>query len=249
MAGRELAPAAELEKRPSKYSEFKPMVSTKTPESMMQNHATNEDPHYAKAGGVVPGYQGHVPRSRDAFGVTAVGGLAPDPNVGAHKKMGPMKGHEPDAVVLGREPAEQQLLHYRDKKGGYMPGYAGFRPGAREHHNTSAFGGIPLVGPEGQGKDLKQTWSATSMDEGVEYSQKLNGLVPGYKGYVPQSQAKVGRSHMGNLPPSAGAQSGHEQSGLAHDKAFEVSKMAKSGYSGHLRGARDTYGTSVYNPE
>ena len=82
----------------SKYSEFKPTgVSIPTPLSMMQSHPDQSaypDAHKYSSGGVVPGYQGHVPRARDTFGSTATGGLAPDIHVGAHKKMGCMTGHE-----------------------------------------------------------------------------------------------------------------------------------------------------------
>ena len=63
---------------------------------MMQSHpdaTAYPDAHKLASKGVVPGYAGHVPRARDTFGSTHVGGLAPEPHVGAHKKMGAMAGH------------------------------------------------------------------------------------------------------------------------------------------------------------
>ena len=65
----------------SKYSEFKPIVSAKTPLSMMQSHPDSSaypDAHRNESRGVVPGYAGHVPKARDTFGSSAVGGLAPE---------------------------------------------------------------------------------------------------------------------------------------------------------------------------
>jgi len=237
----------EIKKRPSKFSDFKPIVSEKTPQSMMQNHATVVDPHRDKSGGVLPGYSGHVPRARDTFGATAVGGLSPDINIGKHKKMGPMVGHAPDEVVLGREPAESTYPEYKDKKGGVMPGYAGFRPGSRECHGSSAFGGIERKGPTGQGADLKPAWDNYRMDGGVDYREVANGIKPGYTGHIPCAIGKTGTSHWGKL--DGGAQTGHKETGIEHDKAYEVRQMSKSGYSGHVPGARDTYGTTTFDAE
>ena len=50
--------------------------------------------------GIVPGYQGHVPRSRDQFGESAVGGLKPDAWNG-QRRMG--------AAVAG--PANRSVLY------------------------------------------------------------------------------------------------------------------------------------------
>ena len=239
----------DVSKRPSKFSDFKPIVSAKTPVSMMQNHAEDADPYYRQSRGVVPGYQGHVPRARDAFGVSAMGGLAPEANVGTHKKMGSMTGHEKEQVVLGREPAETVFPEYKDKKRGVMPGYAGFRPGSRDHHAQSAFGGIAHDGPQGRGDEpvLKAKWDRERMDPGTDYRQVVGGIVPGYSGHVPLAITKAGHSHWGQ--PQKGAQAGHEGTGSEAYKAYEVQLMAKSGYSGHVPGARDSYGTTIFNAE
>lgn len=237
--------------RPSKFSDFKPIVSAKTPVSMMQNSAEATDPYREQSRGVVPGYQGHVPRARDTFGTTAVGGLAPEAHVGTHKKMGVMSGHDRTQRVLGWEDPETVFPEYKEKKSGVMPGYAGFRPGSRDHHAQSAFGGIQHSGPQGQGPDLKSNWDHGRGGPGVDYKTTVKGILPGYKGHVPEAILKAGTSHFGSLVTAGakGAQSGHETNGNAFDKAYEVSKLTKSGYSGHVPGARDTYGTTVCNPE
>ena len=237
----------EVATRPSKFSDFKPIQSAKTPVSMMQDHMHNVDPYRDVSRGVVPGYQGHVPRARDAFGTSAVGGLAPDINVGTHKHLGAMTGHSPGDVVLGREPPDAVFPEYQDKKRGVMPGYAGFRPGSRECHGLSAYGGIERKGLSGQGSDLKPDWDGQRMSPGTDYRETVNGVVPGYTGHVPLATLKTGTSHWGK--PQSGAQTGHAETGIAYDKAFEVSKMTKAGYSGHIPGARDTYGTTVCNAE
>jgi len=244
----------EVKKRPSKFSDFKPIQSAKTPQSMMQNSAHRPDPYYESSRGVVPGYQGHVPRARDTFGTTAMGGLAPDIHVGAHKSMGSMTGHEKEQTVLGREPEDSTYPEYRDKKSGVMPGYAGFRPGARDSHAKAAYGGIPSKGRQGEGNlnHLKATWDHSSGNPGVDYKSVVAGIVPGYKGHVPEAINKHGTSHYGNPAPGVkllGAQCGHETNGNAHDKAYEVQQFVKSGYSGHVPGSRDSYGTTVCNPE
>ena len=100
----------QVKARPSKFSDFKPIQSAKTPQSMMQNSAERTNPYFIESKGVLPGYQGHVPRARDTFGTTAVGGLAPEQHVGAHKSMGAMTGHEKDRTVLGREAPETVYL-------------------------------------------------------------------------------------------------------------------------------------------
>ena len=41
----------------------------------------NPDAHRNESRGVVPGYAGHVPKARDTFGSSAVGGLAPEQHV------------------------------------------------------------------------------------------------------------------------------------------------------------------------
>jgi hypothetical protein len=240
------------EDRPSKFSDFKPIQSAKTPLSMMQSGSERHNPYFEQSRGVIPGYQGHVPRARDTFGVTAIGGLAPDIHVGAHKPMGPMSGHDPTERVLGREDVDPTYPEYKDKKGGVMPGYAGFRPGARELHGTAAFGGIAREGVEGQCAEMKANWDNGRGGPGVDYKNVVSGIVPGYKGHVPEAICKSGTSHFGNAQynqPVVGAQSGHETNGNAFDKAYEVNQMTKSGYAGHVPGARDTYGTTVFNPQ
>lgn len=131
---------------------------------------------------------------------------------------------------------------------------AGFRPGARDNHASAAFGGITRVGPQGQG-DLNQqkaTWDNSSGSPGVDYKKVVAGIVPGYKGHVPEAINKHGVSHFGNAElnvPVQGAQLGHEHNGNAFDKANEVKQYVKSGYAGHVPGSRDSYGTTVCNPE
>ena len=244
----------------SKYSEadWKPLVGPKTPLSMMQQHPDQSlypDAHKYSSGGVVPGYAGHVPKARDTFGSTAVGGLSPDIHVGTHKHMGPMAGHESQAYgskqgqgPLGAGPlSDPKYAAFSEKKTGVMPGYAGFRPGARDHYGDAAFGGIPTKGA-GEGTNIqdKAAWDEGRGGPGVDYKKVVKGLVPGYTGHVPYAISKHGTSHFGGIVP--GAQLGHEN--VKGDQYVEnnVGMMTKSGYSGHVPRSRDAFGTSTCDP-
>jgi hypothetical protein len=243
----------------SKYSEFKPIVSTKTPLSMMQSHpdASNYlDAHKHSSGGVVPGYAGHVPKARDTFGSSAVGGLAPEAHIGIHKHMGVMSGHESQAYgskrvagPLGAGPlANEKYAAFSEKKGGVMPGYAGFRPGARDHYGDAAYGGIKREGSgEGANEALKAGWDDSRGGPGVDYKGVVSGLVPGYTGHVPEAINKHGTSHFGGIVP--GAQLGHEHVRGDHYTENDVGMRTKSGYSGHVPRARDAFGTSTCDPK
>ena len=262
----------------SKFSDFKPIVSTLTPMSMMQLHpdATEyPDAHRNAARGVVPGYSGHVPRARDTFGSSAVGGLAPEPNVGAHKKLGPMAGHA-EAVPWEKDYDWETQVYkgYSEKKTGVMPGYAGFRPGARDVDGIAAYGGIPHDGLHGVGDNepQKADWDAGRMKPALDYRKAVHGIVPGYTGHVPNAIDKHGTTYFGAIEKGGdqrtvdrnqlyvddgadsgdggthyGAQRGHTNSLL--DKCNDVGMMKKSGYSGHMPASRDAFGTTVFNPK
>jgi len=248
----------------SKYSDtnWKPLVGPKTPLSMMQAHPDSShypDTYTKESRGVVPGYQGHVPRARDTFGSTAVGGLSPDMHIGAHKKMGVMSGHEQQAYGSKRvegplgagELNSAEYTSFSEKKIGVMPGYAGFRPGSRDHYGDSAFGGIPHDGNHGEGPDLKGPWDRGRGGPGIDYKVVVNGILPGYKGHVPEAINKHGTSHFGSINARAGkgAQLGHENVKGDQYVQNDVGMYTKSGYSGHVPRARDAFGTTTYNPK
>ena len=262
----------------SKFSEFKPIVSTTTPMSMMQLHpdaSQYPDAHRTVSKGVVPGYAGHVPRARDTFGSTAVGGLSPEPHTGVHKKMGAMQGHAEQVPWEKDYDWETQVYNgFSEKKTGVMPGYAGFCPGARDVDGVAAYGGIPHDGAQGNGDNpaQKADWDQGRMKPALDYRKAVHGIVPGYTGHVPNAIDKHGISHFGAITQSGerrdvtgeqlyrddgadsadlgthyGAQRGHTNSLL--DKQNEVRQMKKSGYSGHMPASRDAFGTTVYNPK
>jgi hypothetical protein len=233
----------------SKFSDFKPIQSAKTPFSMMQSHPDAEaypDAHRNQSRGVVPGYAGHVPKARDTFGSSAVGGLAPEPHVGAHKKLGPMMGHaEPVPWEKNYDWETQVYNQFSEKKTGgapaahrsgtsaraarsrrcrnrqshrrasprlalslsrwlalaVMPGYAGFRPGARDVDGVAACGKIPHDGAYGQGdaSPQKAGWDQGRMKPDTDFRQVVHGIVPGYAGHVPNAIDKHGVTPFGKL--------------------------------------------------
>ena len=172
---------------------------------MMQSHpdaTAYPDAHKLVSKGVVPGYAGHVPRARDTFGSTSVGGLAPEPHVGAHKKMGAMAGHaEPVPWEKDYDWETQVYNGFSGTKNGVIPGYAGFRPGARDVDGVAAFGGIPHDGPSGHGDNpkLKSDWDQGRMKPDTDYRQVVHGIVPGYTGHVPNAIDKHGTTYFGKI--------------------------------------------------
>ena len=82
-----------------------------------------------------------------------------------------------------------------------------------------------------------------------EYVGTASGVLPGYTGYVPQAKHTHGISHHGSIAgghhnvPGAGPQKGH---GAVVDRSVEVTKNVKSGYSGYVPVARDTFGAAHY---
>ena len=244
---------------------------------MMQSHpdaTAYPDAHKLVSKGVVPGYAGHVPRARDTFGSTSVGGLAPEPHVGAHKKMGAMAGHaEPVPWEKDYDWETQVYNGFSGTKNGVIPGYAGFRPGARDVDGVAAFGGIPHDGPSGHGDNpkLKSDWDQGRMKPDTDYRQVVHGIVPGYTGHVPNAIDKHGTTYFDKITKDGdqrtitkdqlyvedgadsgdggthfGAQRGHTNSLL--DKCNDVTMNRKSGYSGHMPASRDAFGTTVFNP-
>lgn len=78
----------------------------------------------------------------------------------------------------------------------------------------------------------------------------VNGILPGYKGHVPEAINKHGTSHFGSINARAGqgAQLGHENVKGDQYVNNDVGMYTKSGYSGHVPRARDAFGTTTCNP-
>ena len=203
-----------------------------------------------QVGGVVPGYAGHMPRSRDKYAGSAHGGIAPER--GPPPAKGPQQGHlRPEDVI---PPVFEAFIA---SERGVMPGYTGFRPEARHVHNVSAFGGIVATsgifgnarGPGATG-GLGDATKATNIEELSQgtrsfdwqrnpvidtppsFRDNVGGVLPGYTGHVPRATEKHGTSHFGGLSPDKAyvplAQTGHEGykidpgSGQAGEKDVEL---------------------------
>jgi len=237
-----------------KYSEFKPpgkFVATGI--SMGPSGDPKcEIPDYApQANGIIPGYAGHIPRARDKYGGAAHGAASVAVHgIGVH--LGPQIAHEKtealgnrygsDGLPLPPEAVEPRYDNFKTKVQGVMPGYGGFRPGARDESGLATVGGIKRFG-------VAQTRGAHGVEK-PEYVGEAVGVLPGYTGYVPAAKHTHGVSHYGSLPgghhamAGSGAQKGHGM--VKGDVNIEVSKNIKSGYSGHVPTARDTFGGAHY---
>ena len=96
----------------------------------------------------------------------------------------------------------------------------------------------------------------------LAFDAQVNGIVPGYKGFVPGAIDKCGGSHFGGVK-GVGADGlntvgvsvdadgdfyGLEQKGHGRDhKETMTAGGVKSGYAGHLPGARDTWGMTHFD--
>lgn len=210
-----------------------------------------------QVGGIVPGYAGHMPRSRDKYAGSAHGAIAPPR--GPPQAKGPQQGHvRPEDVI------PPVFESYIASSKGVMPGYTGFRPEARHVHNVSAFGGITFS-PAGtdaaelaQGKrEFEFRREADITPAPPSFRDNVGGVIPGYTGHVPRAVEKYGTSHFGGLSPDKPyvplAQTGHEGykvsapgqvPGQAGEKDVEL-KMIPN-YQGFIPKARDAFGTSIY---
>jgi len=272
---------------PESYKNFQPVFQgPRTETSMALEHTSYGEvpPYRSEVKGIVPGYQGHVPRSRDQYGESAVGGLQPTAWSGA-RHMGAAEGHKTNNhgqnELLKDEAFHQQeeerFTAYDARNGGVMPNYAGHRPGARAVEATSAFGkwktpdGDPhAIGGKASSWTLNDTADFTGLagnsrqttGSQTSYRKSVGGVLPGYKGFVPGAIDKCGGSHFGGVSgvdkntglntkaiklDEDGDFYGLAQKGHGRDhKEFTTAGGVKSGYAGHLPGARDTWGMTHF---
>jgi hypothetical protein len=218
-----------------------------------------------QVGGIVPGYAGHVPRSRDKYSGSASGGIAPER--GPPPARGPQQGHvRPEDII---PPSFEQ---YITSSNGVVPGYTGFRPESKHVHNVSAFGGVPPMAPPGtlpvaalaQGNhgessgiaDFEWRRPADVKPAPPSFRDKVGGVIPGYTGHVAGAIEKIGTSHFGGLAPEKApplAQTGHEgykisapgqAPGQPGEKDVDLNMIPN--YQGFIPRARDAFGTTIY---
>lgn len=123
-----------------------------------------------------------------------------------------------------------------------MPGYAGFKPGARDESGYATYGGIQRFGRSYNRPEPTEAQTATTHGK-PGFVSHAGGVLPGYTGYVPTAKETYGVSHYGNIEPQY-AQTGHKD--VKGDALLDVQKQVKAGYSGHVARARDTFGLSHY---
>jgi len=165
---------------------------------------------------------------------------------------------------------ELRFADYERRNGGVMPNYAGHRPGARAVEATSAYGKITRPGKKSSSfyndtADFTGASGASQVSTGsaISYRAQVNGIVPGYKGFVPGAINKCGGSHFGGVTgvdrttgqntiaakvDEDGDYYGLNQKGHGRDhKEKTTAGAVKAGYAGHLPGARDTWGITHYD--
>jgi len=196
--------------------------------------------------GIVPGYGGHVPGARDNYGMAHVGGLSVDNWRGQH--AGPQSRHEKTGDIDAQDSVN---IRYKQSVNGILPGYTGFRAGQKHEYGHSAFGGVPLVASPDELADpamLGQGGRAKPKEAGPDsFRTQVSGVLPGYTGFVPDKYSKFGESHYGGvaLKANGSPQSKYENVRAKGDKELQVTARVRPGYSGHVPGARDSFGTAT----
>jgi len=241
-----------------KYSEFKPPgLAVRTGKSMMVDPKCELKDYQTEANGIVPGYAGHIPRARDKYGGSAHTGCSPAVLPGGiNMHIGPQKSHNKrdclgngygnDGFPLKGAAVDPVYDNFSSSRGGIMPGYSGFRPGARDECGFATVGGIQRFGRSYNRPEPTES-QTTAVHEKPAYVSTAKGVVPGYTGYVPKAKEMYGISHYGNIPKSELAQTGHKD--VKGDISIPVGKDYKAGYSGHVPAARDTFGGAHYGVE
>jgi len=229
-------------------------ISLPTPVPMSVNPDTaaeiNGDADYkTQVNGIVPGYAGHMPRSRDKYAGSAHGGIA-NPYTPPDAK-GPQKG-----CTRAEDVIPSTFASYIQNVNGVMPGYTGYRPKSHDVFNVTAFGGIPTGMEEGM-HERTYDWKRTNKGQAPpSFRDSVGGILPGYTGFVPNAVDKHGTSHYGKTVASAQMpvvpmmQAGHEEEyGTMRpwtSKECAVAFGTMPGYQGHIPQARDAFGTSYH---
>ena len=221
-------------------------VSLPTPMPMSVNPDTaaeinGEVDYKEQVNGIVPGYAGHMPRSRDKYAGSAHGGIA-DPYKPPTAK-GPQKG-----CTRAEDVIPTTFASYVTNVNGVMPGYTGYRPKSHDVFNVTAFGGIPPDMQTGM-HERSYDWHRNPVEPPPSFRDSVGGVVPGYTGFVPFAVDKHGTSHYGKTHPTPVnqiplAQTGHEDQKAT--KECNVAFATMPGYQGHIPQARDAYGTSYH---
>ena len=197
--------------------------------------------HRHAVNGIMAGYSGFVPRARDKYAGASTG--LNENNYSKSEGLGPQRGCVREEDVL-----PERFLHYMSHSNGCVPGYTGFRPGARDVANVTAYGRVPKDMADGI-KEREFHWERGPTEPPVSFRDTVGGVMPGYAGFVPNATEKHGTSHYGKLHPNMKepvplAQAGHADQYVTKECAVNISSMP--GYQGHIPQARDAYGTTVH---
>ena len=168
--------------------------------------------HRRVVNGVLPGYQGHIPRAKYQIGDSSNGNVHGKPPhhalqwsaAGMYKDVSQRSTDFPQPPKPGffTESPPVKL-----EKGGVLPGYTGHLPRAKDLTGTSAHGGLAKTGTPG--KQYQQggvrSWPEPPMASAEEYKfrEKVNGVIPGYKGHRQHSKDFIGASAFGGLPAAS----------------------------------------------
>lgn len=168
-----------------------------------------------RVGGVMPGYAGHRPGSREVHNKMAFGGvptfnppqLRRPPGQGMALDNRPATSfHEIGRGWKDEEPGDSRTDSFRDRVGGVLVGYTGFVPNARTHCGGAHVGGLSQVGQRGRSAQRGHHGSVERLQGDRELSlsartERACRAPPGYAGHVPRAMGSFGMSHFRNQAP------------------------------------------------
>jgi len=167
--------------------------------------------------GIMPGYAGHRPGSREIHHAMAYGGvptfnppkLRRPPGQGVQLDNRPATSwQEYGRAWKNEEPGDSRTDDFRDTVGGVVVGYTGFVPNARTHVGSAHVGGLSKVGSRGRvaqrghGGHVERLQGDKGLDTSSRTERTVTPMV-GYQGHVPTAMDSFGVSHWSGREPNA----------------------------------------------
>lgn len=203
-------------------------------------------------GGVMVGYSGHVPGSRDIDFVNPLGNLPQFKEVDAKLGQGIYGRKQRDAAWFAGEPIPGEPPPHRDEANGIMVSYSGHVPRSRNTMGTQSKGGVPPFAVEGV--PLGQSTHFKEKDATKEEMVAVKEAAGTRKEVAAKKVAKAaGKSKawiQAHDPYTTTAQQATNTWGTPVDpKAINPTTQTgyKVGYRGHVPNVRANVGSSYWS--
>jgi len=203
-------------------------------------------------GGVMVGYSGHVPGSRDIDFQSPLGNLPHFTPDGGKLGQGIDGRKQRDARWFAGQPIPGEPAPYRDEANGIFASYSGHVPGARDIIGTQSKGGVPPFSVEGVPLGQSTHFKEKILPE--EMIGERNDAAGARKDVAEKKKAKAGAKSKAWIhahdPYTTTAQQATNTWGVPVDpKAINkaTGQGYKAGYRGHVPGVRGNVGSSYWS--